>query len=223
MNTSPDRNSSLKVASGLGAALAFIATEASAAINYTAVEGATASVPCYGGVYTSFNPITGATNAAQGYSPINAIALRASCGGSTQFIFGCTSGTITSVGFQSAPVTAGHVIDSSGTWFDSDFSSYGSIANASFSGHAYTEHLLFAYRFKTTDDANTYLYGWTELSAGFQGSTGYVGLYAYAYESSGGAITAGAIPEPGMSAAIFGLAAFALIGFRRIRQRTVRA
>ena len=128
------------------------------------------------------------------------------------------------MGFKAAPVTAGTLIDSSGTWADSTFS-LTSIGNADFSGYSFNQHALVAYRFKTTANASTYLYGWAEMSAGIQTGTAYVGLYGYAYESSGAGITARAtaIPEPGVSAVIFGLAALAFIGVRRMRQRTVTA
>jgi len=224
MNTTPDRNSTLKTA-GLGAALAFLATEAAAEVVYT--DNSDVSYSCYSSVSASFNPITGAT--ATGGYPQQAIGLmNFNCGGcstSAGFYFGCSAGTLTSVGFLNAPVTAGTLIDAStGSWVDGTY--YGSqVTNANFTGYGVNDHALVAYRFKTSADAGTYLYGWAEFSTGGYNPAN-VSLYSFAYEDAGAGILAGstsAIPEPGATAAIFGLFAVCVIGFRRLRQRTVRA
>jgi len=214
MNTSPDRNSTLKTA-GLGAALAFLATEAGAAIVYNDVEDKTANgSPCTAQVSASFDPISGETFACYG-SAMYAIGLT-NCAGNTTFSFGNNPGTITSISVVSAPVSAGSLIDSSLAW--TDFDSTGQSTPADFTGYALNEPALVAYRFTT--DSETYLYGWAEFSTDYASSIQYVGLYAFAYEDSGAGILAGStssIPEPGVTAAIFGLVAVALIGFRRLR------
>jgi len=220
MKLSPERNSPLKLASGLGAALAFLTTEAVAAIQYVDTNPDVGASNSLDPVFAGFNPITGETSGSLGFNPSVAIALVTNaCTGS--LYFGCSPGTITSVGFLNTPLTANTVINAStGSWVDSTSSgstvtllSVGNYSNA-----------LFAYRFKTTADANTYLYGWAEFSSNSLSPTSAT-LHAYAYEDTGAGIAAGAtaIPEPGATAAIFGLAALALIGFRRIRQRTSRA
>lgn len=226
MHTSLDRNSTMKTA-GLGAALAFLATEAAAAVQY--VDNPDVTYACYGNISASFNPITGASNSS-GSTSQQAIGLGLSgCFGPTVFQFGSiagpTPGTITSVGFLNTPVSAGTLIDgSTGSWVDGTTPN-SQVTSANFSAYTNNAHALVAYRFKTDVDANLYLYGWAEFSANSQ-SLSTVGLYSFAYEDSGAGIVAGstsAIPEPGVTAAIFGLAAVAIVGFRRLRQRAVRA
>lgn len=222
MHTSPNRNSILKTV-GLGAALAFLATEAAAEIHYvdnTDISASTSSSST--AIVVSFNPITGATDARQSFAGFEAIGF-GGCSSNNYFYFKPSGSTITSGGFLAQPVAEGTVINASaGSWTDYTSAGFG-LTN--FTGYAPNASALVAYRFKTTADANTYLYGWFEVSR--ENTTSYsVALYSYAYEDSGTGIVAGAtssIPEPGMTAAIFGLVAVALIGFRRIRQRAVHA
>jgi len=204
---------------GLGAALAFLATEAAAAVQYVDNPDATLSSPCGSYVSASFNPVTGATGTAFG-SPNEAIGLL-SYGCATALSFGSTPGTITSVGYINTPITADTLINgSTGTWTDGTSSG----SNVTFI-NGVINHSLIAYRFKTTADADTYLYGWAEFSR-TSFSPNSVTLFSYAYEDTGAGIVAGAtsaIPEPGATAALFGLAALALVGFRRMRRCTGRA
>lgn len=219
MAPSTERNSTLKLASGLGAALAFLTTEAAAAIQYRNPNPDVGSISNSNStVFAGFNPITGETSGSTGSDPDVAIALVNNACSATLY-FGCSPGTITSVGFLNTPLTANTVIDAStGSWVDS--TNFGTTFESL--GFENFSNALFAYRFKTTADANTYLYGWAEFSRN-SFSTSSATLHAYAFEDTGAGIAAGAIPEPGATAAIFGLAALALIGFRRIRQRTILA
>lgn len=219
MNTPSDRNSHLKAVGGLGAALAFLATEASAEVHY--VDNSDASYSCYGQISASFNPITGASTSS-GSTSQQAIGLGLSgCYGPTYYQFGSSPGTITNVGFLNTPVSSGTLIDAStGSWIDGSTAGV-NVTTANFSAYPGNAHAWVAYRFKTTADADTYLYGWAEFSA-TSSSMSSVGLYSFAYEDSGAGILAGAtssIPEPGTSAALFGLVAIALVGLRRLRTR----
>ena len=214
MNTPLDRNSPLIAAGGLCAALAFLATEAVAAIQYVDNPDRTMSSPCGSWVSASFNPVTGASTA-NFSSPTEAIGML-SYGCATALSFGSPAGTITSVGFLNETVTADTLINgSTGAWIDG--TSAGS--NVTFiSGEI--EQSLIAYRFKTSEDAETYFYGWAEFSRTSYNPNS-VTLHSFAYEDSGAGILAGAtsIPEPGATAALFGLIAVALVGFRRVRAR----
>src|SRR6218665_313813 len=99
MNTSLDRTSTLKTA-GLAAALAFLATEAAAAVVYTDISpDATAST--FGPIWASFNPVSGATNT--GSSQAHPISLL-NCVGNYTLYFGCSGGNVSSMGFLAAPV-----------------------------------------------------------------------------------------------------------------------
>ncbi|MGJ8651243.1 MAG: PEP-CTERM sorting domain-containing protein [Opitutaceae bacterium] len=60
-------------------------------------------------------------------------------------------------------------------------------------------------------------YGWIQLTLYDDGSTGTI--HAWAWETSGGAITVGAVPEPSNAALLFGLGA-SLFMFTRRRART---
>jgi hypothetical protein len=219
VNTPSGRNAHLTAVGGLGAALAFLATEAAAAVHYVDNPDATQSSPCGAYVSASFNPVTGSATA-NFNSPTEAIGML-SYGCATALSFGSTPGTITSVGFLSTPVTANTVINgSTGAWTDG--TTFGT--NVTYI-NGVINHSLIAYRFKTTEDAGTYLYGWAEFSQN-SFSPNSVTLYSFAYEDTGAGIVAGAtssIPEPGVTAVFFGLAAIVLVGFRRMRRNIVGA
>lgn len=221
VNTPPACQAHLIAIGGLCAALAFVATEAAAAIHY--VDNPDVSFTSTGSsISASFNPIIGTAVANSSYPPALAIGLNTSncsSGTSVQFFFGSTPGNLTSVGFIRLPVATNTLIDAStGSWTDS--TTPGSQITGSHNAFTVADHAWVAYRFKTSDDAGTYLYGWAEFSTGgFPVSNT---LYSFAYEDSGAGIRAGAtsIPEPGATVALSGLAAFAMVALRRTRRPT---
>jgi PEP-CTERM motif len=77
---------------------------------------------------------------------------------------------------------------------------------------------LFGFRFINEAAGNAIMYGWLRISLSSSASAQPRLIVEYAYENTGGAIPAGAIPEP-TTIALFGVMAAGALGVRAWRKR----
>lgn len=128
----------------------------------------------------------------------------------TSLSFWATTTTVGFVGSSSniSTLSGGKVIDSGSNFITGATLSLPSNANGIFVGYSVPNQGV---------SSDQTWYGWAQLST--NSTAGTFSLTRYAFDDTGGAITTpSAIPEPGVSALLFGVFALGFIGFCRWRR-----
>ncbi|MDP0501298.1 MAG: PEP-CTERM sorting domain-containing protein [Verrucomicrobiota bacterium JB022] len=219
--TSPVSSSPANAA-GIAAAMALLASEASAAVqifvpNPAPYEGA------YAGVYVHHIDVAGAT-IGPGFESGLLLCLSSSLQG--------TSGIITSMDsareyiFDAYSVNRGCYTSnhptflSEGDLVSADTASFVGGLSFDFVGNSYTAGDVFylGYGFRDKGSSDLYNYGWMELSFAENGN---VSVYRWAYEDVAGASTVipgAAVPEPAHAALVLGGIGLLVAARKRLRQ-----